>query len=122
VQVIEIKYLPTPYSYSQAVAAGDYVFLGLHRGVGPDFTTQFHDTFTNLKKTLAEFGLTLADIVKVNVWLKNVEDIRVYEKLFREYFEKDKYPARMGATTQFADEDILLMIDGVACRGKQNAH
>ena len=111
-----IKYLPTPFSYSQAVAAGDYVFLGLHRGFGDDFTTQLRDAFKHLRKTLAEFGLTLADIVKVNVWLKNIEDVRVYEKLFRDYFEKDKYPARMGATTQFVDEDILLMIDGIAYR------
>ena len=112
----EKEYLSTPYSYSQAVAAGDYVFLGLHRGWGDDFTTQFHDTFKYLKKTLAEFGLELDSLVKVNVWLKNIEDVRVYEKLFKEYFKKDKYPARMGATTQFVDEDILLMIDGIAYR------
>jgi len=112
----ELKRIPTPYSYSSAVAAGNFVFLGFHRGFGDDFTTQFNDTFKNIKKTLAEFDLTLANLVKVNVWLKNIEDVRVYEKLFRNYFEKDKYPARMGATTQFIDEDCLLMIDGVAYR------
>jgi 2-iminobutanoate/2-iminopropanoate deaminase len=110
----ELKRVPTPYSYSLAVAAGDYVFLGLHRGWGNDFTTQFDDTLKNIKKTLAEFDLTPAHLVKVNVWLKNIEDVRVYEKLFRNYFEKDKYPARMGATTEFIDEDCLLMIDGIA--------
>jgi 2-iminobutanoate/2-iminopropanoate deaminase len=114
----EKKYLPTPFSYSQAVEAGDYVFLAMHRGWGDDFTTQFHDTIKYLKKTLMEFNLTLADLVKVNVWLKNIEDVRVYEKLFREYFKKDKYPARMGATTQFVDDDCLLMIDGIAYRKK----
>jgi 2-iminobutanoate/2-iminopropanoate deaminase len=112
----ELKRVPTPYSYSLAVAAGDYVFLGLHRGWGNDFTTQFDDTFSHLKKTLAEFDLTLAHLLKVNVWLKNIEDVRIYEKLFRNYFEKDKYPARMGATTEFIDEDCLLMIDGIAYR------
>jgi len=112
----ELKRIPTPYSYSSAVAAGNFVFLGFHRGFGDDFATQFNDTFKNIKKTLAEFDLTLANLVKVNVWLKNIEDVRVYEKLFRNYFEKDKYPARMGATTQFIDEDCLLMIDGVAYR------
>ena len=112
----DIKHLPTPFSYSQAVAAGDYVFLGIHRGWGDNFTAQFHDTFKYLKKTLAEFGLELSDIVKINVWLKNIEDVRAYEKLFRGYFEKDKYPARMGATTEFLDDDILLMIDGIAYR------
>jgi 2-iminobutanoate/2-iminopropanoate deaminase len=112
----EIKNLPTPYSYSQAVAAGDYVFLGLHRGFGPDFTTQFHDTFKYLKKTLAEFDLTLADLVSVDVRMKYIEDVRVYEALFRDYFEKDKYPARMGGTTEFIDDDCLFMIGGIAYR------
>jgi 2-iminobutanoate/2-iminopropanoate deaminase len=112
----DIKYMPTPYSYSQAVAAGDYVFLSIHRGFGDDFTTQFHDAFANLKKTLAEFGLTLDSLVKVNVWLKNIEDVRVYEKLFCDYFAKDKFPARMGGTTQFVDNGILLMIEDVAYR------
>jgi 2-iminobutanoate/2-iminopropanoate deaminase len=113
----EIKYLPSPFSYSLAVAAGDYVFLAMHRGWGDDFTTQFHETIKYLKKTLAEFDLTLAHLVKINVWLKNIEDVRVYEKLFRNYFEKDKYPARMGATTEFVDDDCLVMIDGIAYRG-----
>jgi len=44
-----IQYLPTPYSYSSALKAGDFVFLGLHRGAGDNFparmtaTTQFID-------------------------------------------------------------------------------
>ena len=70
----------------------------------------------DLKKTLKEFDLTLAELVKVDVWLKNVGNVRVYEKLFRDYFEKDKYPARMGATTEFVDDDCLFMISGVAYR------
>jgi 2-iminobutanoate/2-iminopropanoate deaminase len=116
VEVTELKRITTPYSYSLAVAAGDFVFLGLHRGFGDDFAMQFDDTFKHLKKTLAEFDLTLAHLVRVNVWLKNIEDVRIYEKLFRNYFEKDKYPARMGATTEFIDDDCLLMIDGMAYR------
>jgi 2-iminobutanoate/2-iminopropanoate deaminase len=114
-----LKRIPTPFSYSAAVQAGDFVFLGLHRGWGDDFTEQFHGTIEYMKKTLAEYDMTLENLVKVNVWLKHVEDIRVYEKLFTEYFEKDQYPARMGATTEFVDEDILLMIDGVAYRGNK---
>jgi 2-iminobutanoate/2-iminopropanoate deaminase len=112
----ELKRIPTQFSYSSAVAAGDYVFLGFHRGFGDDFTTQFNDAFSHLKKTLAEFNLTLADLVKVNVRLKNIKDVQIYEKLFRNYFEKDKYPARAGGTTEFFDDDCLFMIDGVAYR------
>jgi 2-iminobutanoate/2-iminopropanoate deaminase len=113
---MDVKRIPTPWSYSAAVAAGNYVFLGLHRGIGDNFATQLDNTFKYMEKTLAEFDLTLADLVKVNVWLKHVKDLREMEKRFNDYFEKDQFPARMTATTEFVDEDILLMIDGIAYR------
>ena len=113
----KIERIPTPFSYSAAAAAGDWVFLGIHRGRGDDFTAQFHDAMARVKTTLGEFGLTLADLVKVNVWLKDIRDVRIYEQLFKEYFEEGAYPARMGATTQFIDDDCLLMIEGTAYRG-----
>ena len=113
----ELKRINTPFSYSLAVEAGDYVFLGLHRGSGDTFTEQFHDAFKYLKQTLAEFDLTLEDLVKVNVWLKDVQDLREMEKRFNDYFEKDKFPARMTSTTEFIDDDCLLMIEGIAYRG-----
>jgi len=116
VEMTELKRITTPFSFSQAVQAGNFVFLGHHRGWGDDFATQFDDTFSNLKKTLAEFELTLEHLIKVNVRLKHIEDVRVYEQQFRNYFEKDKFPARMGCTTEFIDDDCLLMIDGIAYR------
>jgi 2-iminobutanoate/2-iminopropanoate deaminase len=108
--------LTTPYSYALAVRAGDLVFLGLHRGGGDDFATQLDNTFGCLQQTLAQFGLTLADLVKVNVWLKHIADLPVMEKRFANHFAPGRYPARMTATTEFIDADCLLMIDGVACR------
>ena len=65
-----IKRIPTPFSYASAVEAGEYVFLGLHRGFGETFTEQHEKVFEHLEKTLSGLGLTLAHLVKVNVWLK----------------------------------------------------
>ena len=110
------KRILTPYSYALAVAAGDFVFLGLHRGAGDDFATQFDNTFAHLSDTLAKFDLTLADLVKVNVWLKHVEDLPEMEKRFRDYFTENAFPARMTATTEFIDADCLMMIEGTAYR------
>jgi len=114
-----IKYLSTPYSYSSAVAAGDLIFLGLHRGFGDDFAGQLDDLFSGLQETLATFDLTLADMVKVHVWLKNIRDLPAMEKGFPIYFEANHFPARMTATTEFIDDDCLLMIEGTAYRGSQ---
>ena len=112
----EIKRITTPYSYSLAVEAGDFVFLGIHRGFGDNFTTQFDDTFKYMEKTLAEFDLTLAHLVKVNVWLKHIKDLPEMEKRFNDHFKKGSFPARMTSTTEFIDDDCLLMIDGIAYR------
>jgi 2-iminobutanoate/2-iminopropanoate deaminase len=110
----ETKRITTPHSYSLAVAVGDFIFVGLHRGSGDDFATQFDNTLENMERTLAEFGLTLAHLVKVNVWLKYIQDLPEMEKRFENYFEQDKFPARMTSTTEFIDDDCLLMIDGTA--------
>lgn len=110
----DIKRIPTPYSYSSAVVAGDYVFLGLHRGFGDVFSDQLENTFDQLKVTLAELELTFENLVKVQVWLKNIDDLPEMERLFHNHFEKDKFPARMTSTTEFIDADCLVMIEGVA--------
>ena len=109
-----IQRIPTPYSYSSAVVAGDCVFLGLHRGVGDTFADQFESAFAALKATLTELGLTTENLVKINVWLKEINDLPEMEKRFHHHFAQDHFPARMTATTQFIDADCLLMFDGMA--------
>jgi 2-iminobutanoate/2-iminopropanoate deaminase len=113
-----IQHVPTPHSYSTAVAAGEFVYLGLHRGFGNTFAEQLDGTFEAIRRTLAEFNLALDSLVKVNVWLREIGDLPDMEKRFRTYFAEDAYPARMTSTTEFIDDDCMLMIDGVAYRGQ----
>ncbi|MGZ9584387.1 RidA family protein [Paenibacillus marinisediminis] len=117
-----VNRIPTPFSYSSAVEAGDYVFLGLHRGFGESFTQQIHHTFEHLRETLHKCGTSLDQLVKVNVYLKNINDLPEMEKVFYDYFAADQFPARMTSTTQFIDSDCLLMIDGVAYNPSASNH
>jgi 2-iminobutanoate/2-iminopropanoate deaminase len=109
-----ITRIPTPFSYSSAVVAGEYIFLGLHRGFGKTFTQQIHDTFEHLQTTLLQCNSSLDAVVKVNVYLKNIKHVPDMEKIFGDYFETNKFPARMTSTTEFIDADCLMMMDGVA--------
>jgi 2-iminobutanoate/2-iminopropanoate deaminase len=111
----------TPYSYSSAVAAGGFVFLGLHRGLGNDFTDQMAGTLDHVARTLDGYGLALSHLVKVNVWLKDINDLPTMEQYFTERFPPDGFPARMTSTTHFIDQDCLVMIDGVAFCGDGSA-
>ena len=113
-----IKHIPTPFSYSSAVQAGDFVFLGLHRGFGENFPAQCEGALRGVQETLAQLDLTLNKLVKVQVWLKNVKDLPEMEKLFHKYFEPEHFPARMTSTTEFIDTDCLIMIEGVAYAGE----
>lgn len=112
-----ITRITTPYSYSSAVAAGDYVFLGLHRGFGENFYGQIHEALSHIKSNLQQLNVPMSNVVKVNVYLKNIQDLPEMEQVFCEFFEKDKFPARMTSTTEFYDCDCLIMIDGIAFRG-----
>lgn len=116
-----ISRTPTPHSYSAAVAAGGFVFLGLHRGFGQDFTEQMAGTLDHLARTLNGHGLALNHLVKVNVWLRDINDLPSMEKYFAERFPSDGFPARMTSTTQFIDPDCLVMVDGVAFSGDDSA-
>jgi 2-iminobutanoate/2-iminopropanoate deaminase len=115
----KIKRLSTLHSFSSAVVVGDFVFLGHHRGLGNTFSEQFDSTFSSIKETLGKLGLTLDCLVKVNVWLKDIKELPDMEKFFSRYFANDAFPARMTSTTEFIDDDCLLMIDGIAYARKE---
>ncbi len=111
-----IKRTTTPYSYSVAVSSGDTIYLGLHRGRGSSFQDQLRGSLMYLKQTLEQHGSSLERLLKVQVWLKNIDDLPVMEKIFFEFYPSGEFPARMTSTTEFIDNDCLVMIEGVAVK------
>ena len=112
-----ITRIPTPFSYSSVVLAGNFVFLGLHRGFGDTFTSQLTDLFKNIQETLGKNDISLRNLVKVHVWLKDIQDLPEMDKMFTQYFEHNEFPALMTSTTEFIDTDCLVMLDGIAYKG-----
>ncbi|WP_238178043.1 RidA family protein [Paenibacillus contaminans] len=82
--------------------------------VGPDIETQTIATMENIRAILAESGLDLDSIVKVNVYLS---DRGLYQKFNEVYgtFFSAPYPAR---TTIYCDlnYELLVEIDAFAVR------
>ncbi|MCV2393012.1 RidA family protein [Actinotalea sp. M2MS4P-6] len=104
----------TPYSYSAAVRAADYVFLGLHRGFGDTFDEQLDGALGGVRETLAGHDVPLEALVSVHVWLRDIDDLPAMEHGFTRHFHEGEFPARMTSTTAFIDDDCMVMIDGVA--------
>lgn len=113
----------TSKNYSAAIEAGDYVFLSgtlgtkggkpVEGGIKPE-TGQ---ALENLKETLAKSGLGMGDVVKVTVFIKNLEDFQPMNDVYRTYFPTDP-PARSTVVAGLVLGNANIEIDMVAYRGK----
>jgi 2-iminobutanoate/2-iminopropanoate deaminase len=87
--------------YSPAIEAGDFVYLS---GQGPmdpatrklvegDVQAQAEQVFKNLFAILAAAGLTPVDVIKVNVYLTDMDDFAAMNEVYARQFDPP-YPAR----------------------------
>ena len=80
---------------------------------------QVNGALDSLEARLALVGLTLSSVVKVDVLMKDLWNIPVMEKVFKERFQGN-YPARKTIATEFAHEGgeggLQVQIDVVAYR------
>ena len=87
--------------YSQAIAAGDFVFCSgqVHLDpasgllVGADIAAQTERVLDNLAAVLEAAGLTLADTVKTTVFLVDMADFGAMNEVYGRYMP-DPPPAR----------------------------
>lgn len=100
---------------SAAVIAGDVVYLSHHAG-GFDQQDPAHQAraaLAAMAQTLARVGGTMADVVQVRLYLRDVSHLRAACDVFPEFFG-DAAPARMTVTTDFWDSACLVQVEGVA--------
>jgi 2-iminobutanoate/2-iminopropanoate deaminase len=58
------------------------------------FEAQFANVVTNIKRILTEAGVTMRDLVKVNVLLTRASDVAKMNELYASAFGPAPYPAR----------------------------
>ena len=87
--------------YSQAVVAGDHVYLAGACPVRPDgtwvrgdFADQAHAAFTNLKNVAEAAGGSLDQVVRVGVYLRDWADFPAMNEIYVQYFGPEGLPAR----------------------------
>lgn len=86
--------------YSQAVRVGDTVYLSGQLGIAPDngelqagFTAQAHQVFLNLRAVCQAAGGDLQNIVRLGVFLTDMQHFAEFNQIMTEYFTAP-YPAR----------------------------
>ena len=113
--------------YSLTRRAGDLVFLSGHgpvdqnlNVVGTSIGDQTRHTMEAIGRALTSEGLDFADLVRVNVFLLNMEDRDGFNDAYYKFFTGGPMPTRrlVGAGDMF--KGILVEIDGIAYRGDKN--
>lgn len=124
---MKIEYLATEKApaavgpYSQGIKAGQFVFTSGQLPLDPktgqlmqdDIQTATRVALENVKAVLAASGATLEDVVKVTVFVKDMNDFGKINEVYAEFFANHK-PARSLVEVARLPKDGVIEIEAVA--------
>jgi len=100
--VTPANYRPSPAPLSPAIMVGNTLYLSGATGGDPEtgslveggFESEFRQIMSNYERVLTEAGMELADVVQVMVYLADMDDYQLLNRLYREYFTTEPLPVR----------------------------
>jgi reactive intermediate/imine deaminase len=107
-------------SYSQAVKVGSTVYISGQIALIPDsmematggVEAEIHQVFANLQAVANAAGGGLQDVVKLNVFLQDMENFPLVNQVMAEYFS-EPYPARAAVGVAALPKGAGVEIDAV---------
>jgi len=110
-------------AYSQGVVAGGFIFVSGQLAIDPktgklvekEIKKQTRQVFKNIEQILEAGNSGLQDIVKVSVFLLNLDDFKEMNEVFQEIFP-DNLPARTTTTVKTFPPGVLIEIDAIALK------
>jgi 2-iminobutanoate/2-iminopropanoate deaminase len=126
-KIIQTENVPKPIGpYSQAIICNNLVFTsgqialktGMHGSelVSGNIEEQTDQVLVNLKAILEEAGSSFDAVLKINIYLKNMNDFSKVNMIYEKYFKNSK-PARTTVEVSRLPKDVLIEIDCIASIG-----
>lgn len=120
-KIIKTEKVPSSIGpYSQAVRLGEILFISGQLGIDPandklaeGVEKQTRQTLENLKTILEAAGSSLDKIVKTTVFIKDMNNFSVINKIYANYFT-EKYPARCCIEVNRLPKDGQVEIEAIA--------
>ncbi len=111
-------------TYSQAVRAGDTVYLSGQIPLDPatmevvseDFERQTRQVFDNLQAVAEAAGGSLQSVVKLNIFLTDLSNFATLNDIMATYFQKP-YPARAAVEVSALPKGVSVEMDAVMVLG-----
>jgi 2-iminobutanoate/2-iminopropanoate deaminase len=109
--------------YSQAVVAGDWVFVSGQIGLdpasgelkGPDLDPQVRQALENLKAILKAANCELNQVATVDVFLTDMNDFAVFNAIYEAFFGSHR-PARAVVAVGALPKNAVVEIKCIAMR------
>jgi len=119
-QAIHSKHAPAALGpYSQAVRAGNTVYLSGQLGLDPatgnladGIDAQAHQVFRNLRAVAQAAGGELDDVVKLTILMADLADFAKVNEIMATYF-KPPYPARATYQVAALPKAAQLEVEGI---------
>ena len=106
-------------TYSQAVRAGDTVYLSGQIPLDPEkmelvsgTREQIRQVFRNLRAVAHAAGGDFGDVVKLNIYLTDLADFPLVNEVMAEYFD-EPYPARAAVGVASLPKGAAVEVEGV---------
>jgi len=111
--------------YSQGIAADDWVFcsgqLAIDSATGQlvagGIEAETRRALANLREVLAVAGLSLDDVVKTTVFLADLAEFGVMNRVYQEHF-KEPFPARSTVQVAALGRGARIEIEAIARRSR----
>ena len=121
-KIVYSNQAPDPIGpYSQAVIAGNFLFssgqIAIDKQTGKivpgGVEEQTRQVLKNIEAVLKSVNSGLQDIVKVTIYLSDMNDFSIVNQIYTEYFGKTK-PARSTVEVNRLPKDVSIEIDCIA--------
>ena len=106
-------------TYSQAIRAGDTVYLSGQIPLDPEkmelvsgTREQIRQVFRNLRAVAHAAGGDFGDVVKLNIYLTDLADFPLVNEVMAEYFD-EPYPARAAVGVASLPKGAAVEVEGV---------
>ena len=108
--------------YSQAVLAGDFIFTSGQLGLVPEtgkmlegIEAQTKHALANTENVLKEAGMSRKNIVKVNIFVENLDDFPVVDAIYKGFFREHR-PARCSVQAAKLYPGSLIEIEVIGAK------
>ncbi|MDI6764421.1 MAG: RidA family protein [Thermodesulfobacteriota bacterium] len=121
-KVIQTEKAPKPIGpYSQAIRAGNFIFLSGQIPIDPktgelvkgDIRQQTQKVLENIRGVLESQGLGMQDVVKVNIFLKDMGNFNEMNEVYATYFSSSP-PARSTVEVAKLPRNADIEIEAIA--------